>query len=229
MLKNQDRIEVNYQRDLPASPGGEKWPIGLSGFAVSSNSQAMLHSEHMFDLGGPISMRPRPGGWEVVNDSQLALEDAAVIGPEGVAWIGPLASGAAARLVFREAEGDPSHSDAAAALLSSLGAPVDIYVPAREKSLTTARRFPPDVLNIRQLVRLAQNKTPPGEIRLVAWTVEEIPGMRIEPAASQARHANVVIACLQHAPEKPPRLDVKTRADVDKEEPTEREKPTGQP
>ena len=64
LLKDQSRIDVHFQRDLPATSGGEKWPIGLSGFAVSSNTQAMLHSEHMLDLGGadPAAARPRQAG-----------------------------------------------------------------------------------------------------------------------------------------------------------------------
>ena len=56
----------------------------------------------------------------------------------------------------------------------------------------------------------------------MAWTDEELPGLRIEPDASQARHANLVIARLQHAPDMSPRPDKKTRAEVEKEDPTEK-------
>src|SRR5262249_8483028 len=144
---------------------------GLAGFDVSSNTQAMLHSEHLLDLGGPISLRTRSSGIpEVVNNSELALEEAAVIGPDGVAWIGKLAPGAAAPLNFRPAEQDPSPSGSVPNAQSR-----DIWIKEREESTTTARRFGPEVLSIRQLVRLAQNLTPLEEIRLVAWTKDEIP------------------------------------------------------
>lgn len=217
LLKNQSRTDVFFMRDLPALSGGEKWPIGLSGFAVASNSQAMLHSEHMLDLGGPIFMRKRAGIREVVNHTNLNLEDAAVISPEGVAWIGLLTPKATSRLEFHKPQPDSLAQEAAAALSATGIKPLqDIWIAEREKSPTTARRFPPDVLNIRQLVRLAQNSTPKGEMRLVAWTDSELPGMRIEPAASQSRHANVVIVRLQPAPELAPRRDVNTRGDIEK-------------
>ncbi len=218
LLKVQDRTDVHFLRDQPAGSGGEKYPVGLAGFDISSNSQAMLHSEHMLDLGGSIVLRTRPSGVrEVVNNTQMELQDAAVIGPDGVAWIGKLGRGAGAALLFREAQQDlsiPAVADPNAAGANTQ----DIWVPEREKTAATARRFGPEVLSIRQLVRLAQNLTPLGEIRLVAWTTEEIPGLLIEPAASQARHANVVIARLRHAPEKLPRRDTNTRAEVEREE-----------
>jgi hypothetical protein len=74
------------------------------------------------------------------------------------------------------------------------------------------------VLNIRHMVRLAQNTVKPGEVRLVAWTTEEVPGVRIEPIASQARHANVIIAHLRQPPERPPVPDANARAMVEKED-----------
>jgi hypothetical protein len=229
LLKDQSRVDVHFQRDLPAASGGERWPNGLSGFAVSSNTQAMLHSEHMLDLGGAIQLRPGRNGWDVVNNSELDLKDAAVIGPDGVAWIGDLAPRRSATLDFRDPERDKLTEELTKALNSATPVPDDVWVAQREKSPTTARRSSPDVLNIRQLVRLAQNHTPDGEIRLVAWTADELPGLRIRPEASQSRHANLVIARLQHVPDNPPRQDKKTRAEVEKEDPTEEKKAPEQP
>ncbi len=217
LIKDQSVTDVHFQRDLPPGRDGEKWPVGLAGFAVSSNSQAMLHSEHMLDLGGPLALlQSSSGSWDVVNQSKLELRDAAVVGPDGVAWIGSLSPKRSATLRFRPAERDEATKLTVAELSGNQPMLTDVWLAERERVPTTARRFPPETLNIRQLVRLAQNNTPVGEMRLVAWTNDALPGMRIEPAASQSRHANVVIARLQPAPESAPRRDINTPSDLRK-------------
>ena len=241
MLKEQSRTTVNYRRDQGgASQETESYPIGLDGFDVTSNSQAMLHSEHMVDLGGTLHLKTLPNGsLQVVNDTHLKLQGAGVLGPEGVAWIGTLEPGAAAELKFEPRKNPEDLVDEGEATIDTPGGVGMIdplagetskpaggagkneanlqeepWLAEREASPTTASRFPPEVLNVRHLVRLAQNTTKAGEIRLVAWTDEEIPGVKIEPSSSQARHSSVVVAHLKPPTELPPQRDVNTHLEV---------------
>jgi hypothetical protein len=55
-----------------------------------------------------------------------------------------------------------------------------------------------------------------GDVRLVAWTESEIPGVEIEPRASQQRHASLVVANLRTGLGPVPVHDVNTRAEVAK-------------
>jgi hypothetical protein len=48
----------------------------------------------------------------------------------------------------------------------------------------------------------------PGEIKLVAWTDEELPGLTIAPHSAQSRHAAVVVAHLSYGEEPLLRPDV---------------------
>ena len=53
-----------------------------------------------------------------------------------------------------------------------------------------------------------------GDVRLVAWLEEELPGVTFEPVAAQARHAALLVAHLQYGPLSLPQADKNTRADV---------------
>jgi hypothetical protein len=263
-LAGQSVSTVNFRRD----PGGETADgkpatIGLDGFHVRSNSQAMLHSEHMLDLGGGFDVKPQPDGkLQVINNSNLDLKGAGVLGPDGVAWIGTLEAGDD---VIVELQRPPGWSDELRVDLDPVGeegeeaAPsaqlqtqppprrmpgmfppgssgfptettdlvVDPSVFAADRAASiddlwdshweaeepTASDPPPHVLRLRHLVHLAQHTREPGELRLVAWTDTEIPGLSIEPAASQARYGNVIIAHLRHAPQRPPRRDASVPPD----------------
>jgi hypothetical protein len=196
----------------------------------------MLHSEHMLDAGGALKLNVlKDGTHEVVNDTHLTLEGAGVIGPKGAAWIGTLSPGAAVTLTYHEIPDLPPEPDETASAAAGMAeATADLSAEAsqenrkpkkaepwlaeREKSEVTASKFPPEVLNIRHMVRLAQNTVKPGEIRLVAWTSEEVPGVRIEPVASQARHASVIIAHLRQPPDREPTPDVNARVMVERPE-----------
>jgi hypothetical protein len=55
-----------------------------------------------------------------------------------------------------------------------------------------------------------------GDLRLVAWTPSEIPGLGIDPPPSQRRGKSVVVAHLEYAGDPPPKNDVNTRASVER-------------
>ena len=66
----------------------------------------------------------------------------------------------------------------------------------------------------RALAELARTDTADNELRLVAWTNEELQGVRITPAANQARRGTVIVAHLTYGPARPVELDFNSRAQV---------------
>ncbi len=170
--------------------------ITLTGFDVTSNSTGMLHAEHMLDLGGGIAARQVKGEkndtYELVNRTKLNLKGAAVLNRKGGGWLGDLGSGAT-RTVTLSSRAPSGMADAATAASGD-------WFAEREQDSITARARRDEVLKARLLVRLAENPDTlaDGELRLVAWTPDELPGMEISPRASQSRYANVVVAHLRY-------------------------------
>ena len=48
----------------------------------------------------------------------------------------------------------------------------------------------------------------PGEVKMVAWTDEELPGLTISPTSAQSRHAVMVVAHLAYGEDAAPQPDV---------------------
>ncbi|MBI1900210.1 MAG: hypothetical protein HYS13_03715 [Planctomycetia bacterium] len=192
IIRGQSSTTVHFRRDAD--------DVLLSGFNVISNATGMLHSEQMQDVGGGLRLRRRAAGVEVVNDTKLRLQGAAVSGPQGVAWVGTLEPGASARLEFLTA-GQLNH-----------------WKKHRDDEPMTGRLISPDHLNLRLLIKLAEDQKTfeKGETRLVAWTDALVEGMQIEPAASQVRAAAVVVAHLAHAPLGDVSHDSNARAMIEK-------------
>ena len=73
-------------------------------------------------------------------------------------------------------------------------------------------------MNFRRLLSLAQDgkEFRPGQIRLVAWLEDEIPGLAITPAAPQSRFAAMVVVDLDSGRGDEPRADVNAPGDVEK-------------
>ncbi len=102
LLSGQQRSTVDFRRDSQAH---------LTGYTVSSNATGMIHSEHMAELAGSLTLvDDQPGGMRVVNGTRLSLRGAGVVrrraeGPgSDIAWIGGLNSGDAAQLKFKPAD-----------------------------------------------------------------------------------------------------------------------------
>lgn len=164
--------------------------IRLDGFEVLSNSVSFLRSEHMLDLGGALAYRTLPDGRHLLrNDTPLRLRGAAVTDGNAssrrVAWVGDLPPGAEVALQFQ-----------------TVGSP-DYWFPQRAADSVTAGTLTQD-LDLRPLVELAEarNTFEPGEVRLVAWTLDEVPGVKFSPPESQPRFATLVVAhlALEDAP-----------------------------
>jgi hypothetical protein len=179
MLSGQQRTTVGFRRDDKGAH--------LTGYAVSSNATGMIHSEHMAELPGALSFEDDgQGAPQVTNGTGLPLREVGVVrrraGSEGseIAWIGTLDPGDVARLNFEPAD-------------------ADLFAQQRERSPQTAHQHAIDTLSLRSLVDLAENpeRLTPGDVRLVACLDEEVPGILIEPVASQERHATLVVANLR--------------------------------
>ncbi|MDA7978286.1 MAG: hypothetical protein MPJ50_05885 [Pirellulales bacterium] len=190
--------------DTPTTINYRRTPtrVTLSGFEVSSNSTEMLHSEHMLDLGGGIHLKSFNGqSGAVVNNTDMDLKGAAILTQDSVAWIGDINAGAESS--FQLQDRSPESGENTGELLME-----NYWFPEREESPYTAKDSSSLQLDLRPLIQLLEargsNATrstfPEREIRLVAWNVDLLPGMEVEPAASQVRVGNVILAHLRHEP-----------------------------
>jgi hypothetical protein len=178
----------------------------LRGFPVPSNSTGMVHSEQMLDMGGNLVwLAELDDAPTLENNTSLDLSGVAIIRRrhddenevvDELAWLGDVASGVKREVTFRPY--DPSELDR-----------------LREQSTMTSTTSGEGRLSLRRLVACAQdlNSLEAGDVRLVAWREGELAGMRVEPAAAQARRATLVVANLQFAKGQPPMPDLNLRAE----------------
>jgi len=181
MVRGQSSEQVHLRREAE---------VRMEDFEVGSNTTKMIHSEHMLDLGGPIRLARSGGRPRVVNDSQLTLQGAVVVGPGGAAWLGTLAPGATADVVYVANTGDL------------------LFAEERKQAPQTAFVTQSQVLNLRNLIKLAEQQLEPGETRLVAWTDDELDGLSIDPPAKQNRRGDLIVAHLSYGDPRPPERDV---------------------
>ena len=181
----------------------------VAGYSVGSNSIGFVHSEQWLDLARPLAIiEHSDGSFQLANHTQLLLRDAGVVKKTDraglqTAWLGAIEAGAAAAGKF-ELE--------SAAISGS-----QLWKARRDRSPRTAADSPSGELNLRRLIDIAQDVSGlrPGEMRLVAWLDDALPGLTVEPKASQARHAAVVVAHLAAGQEELPRPDARTRAELE--------------
>ena len=89
-----------------------------------------------------------------------------------------------------------------------------LWADEREQSPITAAKPPPGALNLRRLIELGQDPADlaPGEVRLIAWSDNELPGLTIDPAAPQSRRAAMVVAHLAYGLGDAPKADVNAKS-----------------
>ena len=176
----------------------------LTGFRVDSNATGMLHSEYFVDTGGPLRLhQDNRQRWVVTNDTQWTIHDVGVVfrqknGRLDVAWVGNFAPQIAKRLNFSPAGFQNS-------LLDEWE-----LSPVMSSSTSSAS------VSLRHLVEVAQdrNHLRAGEMRLVGWTDEDLPGMSIQPKSSQNVLRTLVIAHLNYGTLTNPEPDVNARPKV---------------
>ncbi len=174
--------------------------VRFTDFNVSSNSTGMVHSEHLLDLGGSLRWEPQPdGAWKLINGTQYKLKGAGVVGPQGIAWIGDLAPGAQATPTFVQ----PSDENGD-----------NLFFDQREAAPQTNTADVDGRLSLQDLVELAETTVATGETRLVAWTEQELPGLKLDPPAAQNRRLSLIVAHLDYGNLTPPQKDAVAWLDV---------------
>lgn len=184
--------------------------VSVPGYRVRSNSTRFLHSEQMVDLAGTLVLvQSDEGGYELSNGTGLTLRDAGVVRKMKndsleAAWLGTLQPDAAVPVNFGRQPDSPSGAE--------------LWRERREQSPVTASRVPSGQLTLRDLVELAQDTTDlrPGQVRLIGWLDEEVPGLEIDPSAPQAQRATLVIAHLRYGFQHDPKPDANCRAEVER-------------
>lgn len=206
-LAGQRRVTVHLRDQRGVGGDEEGAPIRMDGFDVSSNTTAMIHAEQMFDLGGGIELKSVGGNlYKITNHTRYSWLGAGVMKVDlhngqkhdQEFWIGDLKSG----------------ETVSVHLADSKGKAADEWC---DKLHTLSQRPALAGLDLRPLVHLAQEQIPVNGLALVGWLDEELPGMTIEPVASQARHVNFVVAKLSYGPGAKPLEDSKSRESFERE------------
>ena len=178
---------VTFRRDKDTS---------LSGVQVQSNSTKMVHCEQMLPLEGKLTLvGDDQKGWTVKNTSSVTVRDAGIFRrtPSGAvltAYIASLKPQTSSQLSFTPL---PERQEEVPA----------VWLPEWEKSavLTMAAGNSPEdkgQVRLTRLARLAveQLHLLAGDVRLVGWTDEMLPGMEISPHAPQNKTYTLVLAHL---------------------------------
>lgn len=183
LLRGQSRREVQVRREEG---------LVLSGVDVASNSTVMVHGEEMWDAGGSLLwVKPPAGPPELTNGTRLPLAGVRLLrrapADEGSnswesAWIGELAAGAVVQPRFERV---PDELSLLEGRLTN--------TPGGDQSLELSK-----------LIETAEDgaSLAAGEVRLVGWCTDEVPGLEIRPATTRRRQATLVVARL--APQRRP-------------------------
>ncbi len=168
----------------------------LSGVQVNSNSTEGVHAEHMVPLGKAAKS---PGGITLVgkgqsvrNDTPFALQDVGVLRNVGgiieVAYVAEVAPGTAVPLTFAAS---PNNESWVANWDQSLVMSAKVQAQEEDKG----------VVRLYRLVELAakQLKLASGDVRLIAWTDDEVPGMKVYPAPAQNNTRTLILSHLARA------------------------------
>ncbi|MFZ5828989.1 MAG: hypothetical protein ACOY3P_02835 [Planctomycetota bacterium] len=174
----------------------------VDGLFVPSNDYGLVHSEQMVKLPGPLDLvENRDGGMELHNESGLRIQGAGVVrrSPQGkmqVAWLGDIRPNEVRKLVW--------DWDSPTEFGSALWAAKRDNAPITRESVAAGE------LHLRELLNLAQQAEAfrPGQTRLVAWTEDAVPGVRVSPGAPQTRSATMILAELRRGFGEAPQPDV---------------------
>jgi hypothetical protein len=177
----------------------------LDGFQVRSSRTAFLRAEQMFDLEGAIEIKARSSqsaDWELANDCDFNLRDVGLLyrSPSGQlqsCWLGEVPARSRRPVSFAaHATERPWH---------------DQWDDMPEGASGDDQR-----INLRPLFELAarQLRLRPGDMRLIGWSPQPVPGLRVRPGATQQLLNTMVLAHLRYGPIAPPSPDVNLLGDV---------------
>ena len=187
--------------------------VTLSDFPVNSNSTGLVHSEEMLDLGGGISLVENSDHtWKLVNRSALNLHGVGLLRRTGLgkeeAWIGDVPAAGTGGMGTSVPIKPPTELPIHWKPLFDLD-PAKLWTSQREQSPLSALRTTSGALSLHSLLILAQDaqSLDAGEVRLIGWSTDDLPGLSIKPAAPQARRGILVVAHLGFGLGDPPAPD----------------------
>ena len=159
----------------------------LMNFTVQPRSLAMFRAEEMASLNGTISLAETDGKRRVENASQLELRDAVLVESTGPGKrqeraLGTIKPGASVEIETGAAGELPARVDAGP------GPDANLFLEALRSSWE-------------------DREEDKGELRLVAWVKDTMPGQSIEPAIDRKRGFTAVLVHLRSGP--PPSPDGK--------------------
>jgi hypothetical protein len=223
---DQSLLSLAQETDVAFRRGSETL---LSGVRVSSNSTGMVHSEQIVSLGNSAKVAETlqligdpVRGFSVRNTTDLTIRDVGVFRRAAiekanasntepqleVAYVAKLEPASSAPLNFTRLEPRPRNYDKL-----TLNEPPTVWVDAWEQSPMFAvnrNRIVESAgdesansrIRLTALARLATDRLRllPGDVRLVGWTDQRLPGMKIRPEAPQNRTYTLVLAHLAHGP-----------------------------
>jgi hypothetical protein len=222
----------------------------LNGIQVNSNSTEKVHSEHMLPLKGPISLvGDEVTGWRLKNATQWTLHDLGIIRRKNtadiafeVAFVSELRPQTMVALSFvpgvpaepvadkvQPAETPPADNPRTPGDEQNkpYWAP---WIPQWSQSVVMSTRKPATeeekgVVRLHRLVDLAVKRLRlnPGDVRLVAWTSDELPGLRVTPRPAQNTTQTLVLAHLARGPLPAPEKDANISDDYKTVDPLEPE------
>ncbi len=193
-LKQTSRA-VSFRRDKEVS---------LRGFQVDSNSTGLVHCEQMLNLGGGFQLiGNEDDGYQLANNSHLVLQDVGVLrrldsGQIEAAWVGGVAAKSTAPLRFGAAADNQPRVD------------------KWDESATMSGAGQQGEVSLASLVALASQRLRlnRGDVRLIGWTDEELPGVAIWPKASQSTLRTLVLVHVRYGPMPDTLPDKNSKADV---------------
>jgi hypothetical protein len=219
--------DVAFRRDKETS---------LVGVQVSSNSTGIVHSEHMLPLGTSAKIEETlvligddTKGFSVRNTTDLVLRDVGIFRRVDVRGSGSAPAIEAAYLAKIEppttlslrfsplATSEPARGRAYPQvwLAEWNKTPIFAMAPAAQGGESADAAVPEQRIKLWRLARLAADRLRllPGDVRLVGWTDQPLPGMRIRPAAPQNSTYTLVVAHLARGPLSRVRRDVNVAED----------------
>ncbi len=188
-------LQITFQRDKSAT---------MQGFQVDSSSTAWTHSEQMLSTGQLTLSGDAAVGFKVKNETEFNIRDVGVLQRQGnqfnVAWLAELAPQTTVPLKFAAFD-EP---------LVEQWQSSDVMSEQEEDEGDDVRLWRLAELATRQLGFMD------GEVRLVGWTDDDLPGLEIRPTSSQFTRRSLILAHLHRPPLGAPKPDANVQADVDR-------------
>lgn len=221
----QGTSDVTLRRAREADAEQQVSEVRLTGLDVFSNSAELVHCEQMYELDGPLMLDRRADGslW-LTNRTGLVLRGAGIVSADEAAWLGTVRRGQSLEVVLEPRldlyevpdQAAPASQEATQGSRERESlAPrvVGLWSERLEEHEATQLWPPRGALNLRNLYLQAEKDVPPGELRLIAWVEEGVPGLTVVPRA-RSRRISFVIAHLRPPGLPAPQPDASAIPDV---------------